>query len=413
MQQAFQLKDILPNPYRPTNYLDSTKIDALVESIETTEFWENIVCRVNAKGQPELAYGHHRLAALRKVYPPTHRVNLLVRDLDDAAMIQIMDRENAQEYGNDAYTLVIGVRAVVNALAAGKISAKQMPRPGGAGVRKETLRYAPSFVKGAMSAADLAPYTADSVALFLGRTKKSGEGKRAIPAVIAALDLLELEEQGYISDARARGLTLTALQQIVSELQERRDQTERLKREAALRVKEAAAAAERKRQHEEAVRIALEKAAAARRAKEEAKAHEHKQIAEEAKARVQKDVQKMETATSASKQLTQQAAIVRRDTRKLADKIVQAPRATRSIQEAIRTGTSPAVRALTPISTLVLKFTQQVDTVFDNDVLWFAAKEIATRRKELGDADRKRLAGVLSSLTKRVKQIQNDLEEEQ
>ncbi len=62
----FQLKDVVSNPFRRTEKypISPEKVAALIESIESTGFWENIVGR-EVDGKLQIAYGHHRLAALR------------------------------------------------------------------------------------------------------------------------------------------------------------------------------------------------------------------------------------------------------------------------------------------------------------------------------------------------------------
>ena len=72
----YQLKDVRPNPFRRSEKYPilKEKVEELVESIQTTGFWENIVGR-EVDGKLQVAYGHHRLEALKKVYP----VGLLCR----------------------------------------------------------------------------------------------------------------------------------------------------------------------------------------------------------------------------------------------------------------------------------------------------------------------------------------------
>jgi ParB-like chromosome segregation protein Spo0J len=64
----FPIKSIKPNPFRdPANFpIQAEKIEALRESIHATEYWGNILARL-VDGGAELAYGHHRIEALRQV----------------------------------------------------------------------------------------------------------------------------------------------------------------------------------------------------------------------------------------------------------------------------------------------------------------------------------------------------------
>jgi len=69
---TFKLKDVKPNPFRRTEKypLIAGKVEFLKTSIENTDFWENIIGR-EVDGKLEIAYGHHRLEALKALYPPT------------------------------------------------------------------------------------------------------------------------------------------------------------------------------------------------------------------------------------------------------------------------------------------------------------------------------------------------------
>lgn len=94
-----QIKDLYPNPYRDMdNYpINREKVDALKASIKQTGFWDNIVAR-NKDGKIQIAYGHHRLTALREALPWETEVDIPIKDLSDSTMIQIMANENMEEY---------------------------------------------------------------------------------------------------------------------------------------------------------------------------------------------------------------------------------------------------------------------------------------------------------------------------
>src|SRR5262245_24310269 len=101
----FKLKDIKPNPFRHIERypIKPEKVAALRESLRTTGYWGNIVARL-MNGTAEIAYGHHRLNAMREEYAkePDKEISLLIQDLDDEAMLQIMARENMEEWGTSA-----------------------------------------------------------------------------------------------------------------------------------------------------------------------------------------------------------------------------------------------------------------------------------------------------------------------
>lgn len=100
------LKDLRPNPYRDSERypIHREKVETLKASIRTTGFWDNVLVRKSSDGKHyEIAYGHHRLEALRelvheKLIEADFQLDLPVRNLDDAAMIRIMANENVQEY---------------------------------------------------------------------------------------------------------------------------------------------------------------------------------------------------------------------------------------------------------------------------------------------------------------------------
>jgi len=94
-----QIKDLEPNPYRDMeNYpINSNKINHLIGSIKQTGFWDNVIAR-KSNGEIQIAYGHHRLEALKKVMKPTDEIEVPIKDLTDALMIQIMAKENDNDW---------------------------------------------------------------------------------------------------------------------------------------------------------------------------------------------------------------------------------------------------------------------------------------------------------------------------
>ena len=94
-----QIKDLYPNPYRDMdNYpINRDKVETLKASIKQTGFWDNIVAR-NMDGKIQIAYGHHRLTALREALAWDTEVDIPVKDLPDSVMIQIMANENMDDW---------------------------------------------------------------------------------------------------------------------------------------------------------------------------------------------------------------------------------------------------------------------------------------------------------------------------
>lgn len=108
-----KVKDLLPNPYRNiSDYpIDRDKVEALIDSINQTDFWDNLVARKAGK-QFQIAYGHHRLKALQEVYGPDYLIEIPVKDLDDETMIKVMVNENMDEYRSSPVVMQESVRAV-------------------------------------------------------------------------------------------------------------------------------------------------------------------------------------------------------------------------------------------------------------------------------------------------------------
>lgn len=94
-----KIKDLKPNPFRrlKTYPIDQARVERLRQSIKHTGFWDNIVGR-EKDGKVEIAYGHHRLIALQKEYSKDYEVDVIIKPLDDARMIQVMADENDELY---------------------------------------------------------------------------------------------------------------------------------------------------------------------------------------------------------------------------------------------------------------------------------------------------------------------------
>lgn len=71
-----RLGDIKPNRFRNTNRwpLEREVIDKLVRSINETGFWNNLQAIENERGEVELRFGHHRLAAGLELFGPDYEV---------------------------------------------------------------------------------------------------------------------------------------------------------------------------------------------------------------------------------------------------------------------------------------------------------------------------------------------------
>lgn len=304
----FKIKDILPNPFRHIERypLRPEKIQALRESIRTTGYWRNILARPAPAGKAEIAYAHHRMEALRQEFGPEHKIELILQELDDTAMLQIMARENMEEWGTSAAIEHETVRAVVEAYAAGRIQLDP-PAPD---TSRHHLRYAPSFVMGDPRLhGGERPYTAKTVGRFLGwmqidkQTKRPGDEPQA--KVGEALSALEFIEEGILDANAFEGLKTKEAMAVISEARKARERRIRAAKEAEEAAKKWAAekaAAERRaaeaKVREEAARKEREAAAAERRARE----------AEAAKAKERKERERAEAAAKDAERRRAEAA---------------------------------------------------------------------------------------------------------
>ncbi|MHB8655003.1 MAG: ParB/RepB/Spo0J family partition protein [Terriglobia bacterium] len=125
------LSAVKPNPFRQLDKfpLDEARVAILRKSIQRTDFWGNVVCRKRGEFY-EIAYGHHRLEALRRELGAKGKVRLLVRELDDETMLKMMAADN-----DDAYNLSPGF-ILETVEAAQKFTRKQKGQPAKAVIAK-------------------------------------------------------------------------------------------------------------------------------------------------------------------------------------------------------------------------------------------------------------------------------------
>jgi hypothetical protein len=242
----FEIRNIVPNPFRHIDRypIRKDKVIALRESIRKTDFWENIVAR-EKDGKAEIAYGHHRLVALREEYGPNHKVSLIIKDLSDEKMLQVMARENMEEWGTSASVEQETVRAVVQAFADGLIELPDFV-PG----RGIIPRYAPHFGENTPDAPREKPYTAQTLADFIGWVDRSGRPQQK---VLDALTALQFIDDGILKESDFDGLSTSQARAVVAETRKarewREDRAESARQEAERAKEEAAnAATEAKRE---------------------------------------------------------------------------------------------------------------------------------------------------------------------
>ena len=209
------IKDIKPNPFRHLERypIDKNKVTELKRSIKETGWWGNIVGRKCKGGGVEIAYGHHRLAALKKIHGEhsEKEVSIIIETLDDTKMLKMMANENMEQWGRDFSVQMETVRAVVEAYGDGKI---ELPAPA---PKATHVRIAPHFKKlsigGPMDKA-AKPYTAKSVAQFLGWTQPSGQPNDKTKCALGALELIE---ESILKDDDFRGLSTAQAKAVVKE----------------------------------------------------------------------------------------------------------------------------------------------------------------------------------------------------
>jgi hypothetical protein len=132
-------------------------------------------------------------------------VPLIIKDLDDAAMLQMMARENMDEWRTSAVVEQETVRAVVDAYAAGKVTLPEIPKD----TKKVVIRYAPSFVQGDETReGGQCSYTATTIAEFLGWPDQK---------IHSTLSALELIEQQVVKEEHFEGLTTKEAEALTTE----------------------------------------------------------------------------------------------------------------------------------------------------------------------------------------------------
>ena len=98
-----KLKQINKNPFRDLKKypLHTDKIKKLEKSIQQTDFWDNLLAR-SVDDEIQLAYGHHRLQALKNIYGDSFEIDINVKNIDDKTMFKIMVNENDSWYDSVA-----------------------------------------------------------------------------------------------------------------------------------------------------------------------------------------------------------------------------------------------------------------------------------------------------------------------
>jgi len=273
MRKDVPIEKLHANPFRRIEQypIQEEKVEALVESIEQTGFWNNLVCRKAEDDGYEIAYGHHRLEALFRFADKVDErvtVNVEVKDLSDKEMLKMMARENMEEWESDAWIDLETIRSTVEAYADGKIDLQE-PKTN----NKNQWRFAPSFIQGKrVDEGRPHPYTAKAIGECLGWLQPRGKASRRVRQSLTALEFIE---RGILNEDQLKGLSSTDVRALITKTRKRIKQEQ----EAAENLKQEAREAEQ--QAKEASDPQEKEAAENRKRDLEQKAKQHERRAEE------------------------------------------------------------------------------------------------------------------------------------
>lgn len=189
----WKLSDVVSNPFQKFP-LEEGRIEALTLAYgdDGKGYNENVLGRVR-DGKLQIAYGHHRVEALRRL--GVKEAEFIVQELSDADMLTKMITDNDPAYRRGMLDVIRYVHATVIAFAEGTFEKPIIDKH----TSPAHLRYAPSFIAGLNNPpADGVPYTALHVARSLKMTASNGHGGwQANVLVTAALEALAMNETGY------------------------------------------------------------------------------------------------------------------------------------------------------------------------------------------------------------------------
>jgi hypothetical protein len=182
-----KISELRPNPFRNIEHypIDAEKVKTLVASIGQTGFWDNILAR-KEDGQIQIAYGHHRLAALKQAMRPGDTVDIPVKPLDDATMLKIMANENMDEWKTSPGVIDETVRAAKKFLEEHPEEAKKCGQ-----------------VKSGPMGPDFGPTL---ISRFLGWDEKRKEGAWNPDRIKYAIERLGLIDEGIVEPEAIRSL---------------------------------------------------------------------------------------------------------------------------------------------------------------------------------------------------------------
>lgn len=112
-----KIGDIIPNKFRDfdTYKIQDDHVESLMESIRELNQWDAIPARKTDGGKYEIACGHHRVEAMKRL-DITH-VELNVSNRTDDEMLKIMVSENSTQRGHDVPAMMDSVSAITKRIA--------------------------------------------------------------------------------------------------------------------------------------------------------------------------------------------------------------------------------------------------------------------------------------------------------
>jgi ParB-like chromosome segregation protein Spo0J len=239
---------IKPNPFRELgDYpIDREKVDRLKESIKATGFWPIVARR--AESNFEIAFGHHRVHALKELideghFKKTEKFPLNICEMSNEEMLQKMARENLEEWETNAYVEVQTIESTIRAYGNGLIELPKVP--------KDTNKC---HIRNAAQSSVQRPYTKDSVAKFLGwtRTRTNSSGVQPNNACNTAFEIIDAIELGIVKRDQFKKIKRDIAREIVTKAMALYREQERIAKQRA----DAAAKARQMAEQEEDARKA-------------------------------------------------------------------------------------------------------------------------------------------------------------
>ncbi|MGA2886371.1 MAG: ParB/RepB/Spo0J family partition protein, partial [Halobacteriota archaeon] len=212
MTRMVPLNKIKDNPWRDRvrNPIDADRVEAIAVSIGKTKYWMGTYGREMPDGTVQLAFGHHRYEAAKE--QGLKEIPIIIEAFTDGEMLVWMAQENVR---GELPVVLESVYAAVKALGEGKIEVEAL----GPKTKTSAIRFAPSFIMGKKGSSTTVvdhPYTADSIARFLGYVKKSSNSAKN--SVVAALGILETAERAGLEGGETGTKKAAAVERSLAKL---------------------------------------------------------------------------------------------------------------------------------------------------------------------------------------------------